>query len=457
MKNTLNLITMFALIAAILIVPAYANETEVVTTNVVLETETNQSLENETLEISENETKNETENETLEDIFGDEYEYDLTEKINETQLTLPTGFSRIFARVGDFFASEEQRAKRALERVEENKIRILKMMQEKESGLYNSPRFSAELERLQEYVQEDVDKLEEVINENQDLDEISQLKARVLAQNQIDRRIANQLNRTIQQIADLDSNDLEILKRVQERSSKITQEVEKRLRENELNTAARMIASGVSIDEIKQRRQQAIEKNEEFKVKVQERREDLVEKAQERREDLVERAQERREDLVERREDLVEKAQERREDLVERRENLREKNQERREDLVEKAQERREDLVERREDLREKNQERRDELIEEFEELNEEIEIEVEIKDTFSEVEYELNGIKEDLILNITDKEDILAEISKLTNLSVDEITKYWKVEYDLEDESDNDVSEVNMRVSNNNSINSTI
>lgn len=71
------------------------------------------------------------------------------------------------------------------------------------------------------------------------------------------------------------------------------------------------------------------------------------------------------------------------------------------------------------------------------------IEIEIEIKDGYSIVELKTNDFEDVFKIETTDKERILKEIMHRTNLSEDQITSVWEIEFDTDDSDESERHEI--------------
>lgn len=250
------------MLLAIAIAPFAVNAEELLTTQ-----ESNESVEDYTME----------EIMMLEEEVDTEIVDEMSQKVETVKPTIPNGFSRFISGIGDAFTfNKTEKALRMMNRAEENKLRILNMMQEKQSGLYNSEKFSEDLEKLKRYVDDDMKKFESNLNSlsenanDEDLTKVNMLKEKVKKQFALDTLIGNETRNTIMKAKDLSSEEIS---RIRELGSKVVENTKKimnRTKEKEVNIATKMIATGVKSEKLTEITQRFAENKERVMNQIRE-------------------------------------------------------------------------------------------------------------------------------------------------------------------------------------------
>ena len=198
----------------------------------------------------------------------EQLEVELTQEAEVISPALPNGFSRFFAGVGDWFTFDEQKkAKRAMERVKENKLRILSKMYEKQTGLAKSPKFAAEVEKLMQYIAEDAQKAEAAVagieeDSEADLETTAELSGDMAEQEVLDDLIVEEAEDTITESEDLSSTELEVLNTIEAELEESTEALTETVKDKKVKVAAKLVVRGKSLQEVKEIVAQGQDKSE---------------------------------------------------------------------------------------------------------------------------------------------------------------------------------------------------
>ncbi len=249
----------------------------------------------------------EADTETLQEELADEptaaeveeVKADLGKEAAAVSSGLPGGFSRFMNRVGDAFTfNKKAKAERALERVRENKMRILRKMQEKQSGLANAKKFAGEMQKLQLMIDADLAKAEAAVaklaeeGSKKGLKDASELSDALVEQEALDDLVDEQVDETVAESEDLSSEDLAVLKGLQK--AKTVASLKAKLQEKEARIAALLIANGKTLEEIKQLKEEVKQLRKEAKDKIAKTvKEKVKEKTKEKSEKRTEADQEK--------------------------------------------------------------------------------------------------------------------------------------------------------------------
>lgn len=229
------------------------------------------------------------ENGNLEEALSDDMSAEETQAVAqeiaaETQqvsYNLPGPFSRALAKVGDWVTFDpEKKAARGLARAEQNKIRILQRMMATGTGFARSPKWSAEMQKLQQDIEADMKIAEEAIassdgSSEQDLEAVSQLNEELNEQQVLDATIAEAAQETVEASSDLSSEELQTLNSVAGDLAETTTKVKGKAKKELLETAGKLVAKGKSIKDLKAVKDKT--------VKHKELREKAVSKATEKK------------------------------------------------------------------------------------------------------------------------------------------------------------------------------
>lgn len=258
MKNKILTGVMFAAFTALMIsvlsgVAFAANDTANTTSNMTAGTaDTNISVTSGTNTTGSTETTIEdtlsTGNATAQEIAN------VTEETNKISSNPPNGFSRFLAGIGDAFTfNETKKAQRIMNRLSENKLRILKLMQEKGTGLYNDKSFAAKLATLEGYVAKDsnltakaLDKLSST-GDMKAFEKISDISSIAAKNNALDTVLNAQLSKVLADNKNLTPNEIARLNSIKAKSSLAVEKI----KAIETNVAAKLVAKGVKLETLK--------------------------------------------------------------------------------------------------------------------------------------------------------------------------------------------------------------
>ncbi len=238
------------------------------TTNTTTNETVNETIlieENETIEINEsindtinttvpNESIDDALNDTLNDTEQEELENEYEGELANISAGLPGGFGRFIARVGDAFTfNETKKAERAMERVRENKLRILKRMHDTGTGFANT-KYADELEKLQQYIDEDLAVAEETVEDGETEDELGNavgVSNAIQRISVLDNMIQKQVNETFND-ANFTNEQKQRIEQLVSHVEEMTKKAHTQINEKKVNTAARVIASGKNLEDVKE-------------------------------------------------------------------------------------------------------------------------------------------------------------------------------------------------------------
>ncbi len=249
-------------------------------------------------ETAAEETADAATNGNLEEALSDEMgaeetqavEQEIAAEVQQVSYNLPGPFSRALAKIGDWATFDpEAKAARGLARAEQNKIRILQRMMSTGTGFARSPKWSAEMQKLQQDIEADMKMAEEAIAEaegssEQDLEEVSELSEALNEQAVLDATIAEAAQGTVEASQDLSSEELQTLNSVAGDLAETTEKVKGKAKKELLETAGKLAAKGKSLKDLKAVKDKAV-KHKELRAKGKSEVKKAVEKKVEKKMD----------------------------------------------------------------------------------------------------------------------------------------------------------------------------
>jgi hypothetical protein len=193
---------------------------------------------------------------------------DLEAEAKTIDVNLPGGFSRFLAGLGDAFTFDKKgKAKRAMARMKENKLRILQRMYDTQTGLARSKKFAPEVQKLMEYINQDAQKAEQALADTggsteADLQAVGELNEAVAEQEVLDGMIAQEAKETVEASTDLASGDIQQLNTVAGALETATEKVKGKAKSEELKVAGKLLAKGKSLQDVKKVREKAVKRKE---------------------------------------------------------------------------------------------------------------------------------------------------------------------------------------------------
>ena len=154
-----------------------------------------------------------------------------------------------------------------MERVKENKLRILSKMYEKQTGLAKSPKLAAEVEKLMQYIAEDAQKAEAAVagieeDSEADLETTAELSGDMAEQEVLDDLIVEEAEDTITESEDLSSTELEVLNTIEAELEESTEALTETVKDKKVKVAAKLVVRGKSLQEVKEIVAQGQDKSE---------------------------------------------------------------------------------------------------------------------------------------------------------------------------------------------------
>jgi len=135
-------------------------------------------------------------------------------------------------------------------------------MAEKQSGLANAKKWSAEVQKLQQYIQEDMTKAETAVENldgetEEDLEAVSEINQEMTEQTELDEMIGEEAEKTVEASQDLSSEEIAALNTIDEKLGETTAKVKGKAKKEVLETAGKLVAKGKSVKEVKEVKEKA--------------------------------------------------------------------------------------------------------------------------------------------------------------------------------------------------------